>query len=1214
MQGKMAPTTQILGSNGLDSNQRSAQIGDDQRRSAQIGEDRDRSTTANFCRESIDFAALIGDVALEIYGEPTRKNAGQYVYGKNGKLVIRLKGNFSDFAADQHGGTLALIEHALGCNRSDAMRWLADRGFVPRREDDLGSAIQRTFTQPLRIDDDLPDRDQAAADKAAWIWDHATPARADHPYLIAKDINLDGLPVREYRGALVVRLQKDGELAGLQFIQRDGIKRFNRGIDKVGAFALIGDDTGDGRILCEGLATGATVYAATGKQVIVAIDAGNLVHVAKAIGRAGDVIAADNDNRPRPDHPCTRALSTYGTGHRKALATGLPIFMPHQPGADFNDIGTEATAEVFARAPISELPTFDAWKLSRIDTDADTDQLLADLGKSTDEKRAVLAMASDGVAPKTIADSLGCSKKSLEKALRRWRDQVRLADDTADAQATAALAMTIALKLAPRSPHQYRLADIRVLIDQASAPGTIHPATMDAIMQRLEYAQGHRHKAALDAIRLPADAWRNHDIERPTQLPTLTEDDLHGGILVASPMGSGKTQIIGKGAADLALQLHERFLAITHRRTLTREQSHRIETDHYGDLDHGQAQFVQSLATCLPSIARQDHAPFIENASVIFIDEVQQCLRFLESASHCRTAGATNADVYEKLKEIVARARCVIAADAGMDERTLRFMEECRPGERFRIIAVREPADAGINAVYKFGQSAPAAAIERGLEELARGGKVYIATEGKGRAARLGELFKAKGISTLCIHADNAGEPEQAAFMADADGESLKYQVVIASPVISSGVSIEHKGIDASKRFTLGIYIGGGFVSTPADAAQQLRRVRYLDQFHLAIIPNNRAAGDQHAINALYSAERATEIERTPIRADRFDHFVAGIRTDEANQRADFASGLLWQLTAAGWRIDQTIDASATDGTTAAIKAAREAADAKRRALIIAAPRLTDAEAAEIEREAFRSELQSAKLEAHRIRRSLGLGIMPIDDNVLDVWDDGAIVAKLDRFNAWQGLAPKDTEAGVRLTDRRHHHARVKAYAALFEGIDISAPGALTPATCELILDRVMADRDIYAHLGIVAAKFGSYREDKHRNRIPMPRPKSAAREVGYLLERMGLETRSRQASCTDDGVSHTGTGTICAASKRFRIYSITAESLAFMRSWAEKRALVRELIPADEIDIGAAADHAADGGGLDDDEIPLPCAGEPASWERSPHTVMDNTNERAAA
>lgn len=1106
---------------------------------------------------TIDFSSLIGPVAIELLGEPTKKTSAKWTYGASGKVVVRpKKGNFSDFGAGISGGTLALIEHVHGCNRADAMRWLGECGFIPPLEKNLHTEIKRTFEQPLRVDDETSARNEDAIQRARWIWEHTTEARADHPYLIAKGIGLEGLPVRDYRGALVVPLYRaNGEFAGIQFIQRDGTKRFNKGIQKAGAFATIGADTGEGRVIVEGLATGATVHAATGKQVIVALDAGNLAPVAQAIGRPGDVVAADNDNAPKHDDPCTRAMGTYGTGHRKALATALPVYMPHQPGADFNDVGVDETRATFARAPISALPTYDAWKIQRTETDERADKLLNGLSGLTEPKAA------------------------------------------------ASMALTIAMRMATRSPHQYRLADIRQRIESASAPGSIHPTTLDAIMERLEHAQRRRHSIALDATRLPHDTWRGHHVERPGSLPTLGADDLEGVILVRSPMGSGKTQIIGRRAADLALKLGERFLAITHRRTLTREQANRIGTDHYGDLSRSQAEFAPSLATCLPSITREDHGPLIDNAGVLFIDEVAQCLRFIESEGSCRSGSASNAGVYDKLREIVSRARCVIAADAGADERTLRFLESCRPGERFRVIDVPAPHDAGITAEYQYGQRAPAAAVERALGELAGGGKVWIATEGKARAARLGELFSAKGYRTLAIHAENAGEPEQKAFMADADAESRQYDVVIASPVVSSGVSVEHRNANPSERFTLGVFIGGGFRITPADAAQQLRRVRYLDQFYLALMPNNATFGDQSAESAMATAERAAQIERTPIRADQFDLFVAGIRADQTNQRADFAAGLMWQLLAAGWSLRSANDEAGGD-TSAAMTAASDAADAKRRAMIIAAPRLTDAEAAEIEREAFRSELQSATLEAHRVRKSLGLGLMPITDAVLDLWDEGAIVAKLDRFNAWQGLAPKETEAGVRLSARRHHHARVKAYRQLFDGIDITAPDALTPEVNERILDRLMAERDLYAHLGIASAKYAQYREDRHHNRMPMARPKSAAKEVGYLLERMGLETTSRQSSCTDTPHPYTGKAPICAATKakpkRVRIYSVTAESLATMRHWAEKRAVARELVPADEDVIGTepAAPPPAPDLDAELDDIPLPCAGPPAYWE----------------
>ena len=63
-----------------------------------------------------------------------------------------------------------------------------------------------------------------AAVKAASIWNTATPANDDHPYLVRKGIKANG--ARLHKGALVIPVLSGSAIQSLQFINDDGSKRF----------------------------------------------------------------------------------------------------------------------------------------------------------------------------------------------------------------------------------------------------------------------------------------------------------------------------------------------------------------------------------------------------------------------------------------------------------------------------------------------------------------------------------------------------------------------------------------------------------------------------------------------------------------------------------------------------------------------------------------------------------------------------------------------------------------------------------------------------------------------------------------------------------------------------------------------------------------------------------------------------------------------------
>lgn len=170
---------------------------------------------------------------------------------------------------------------------------------------------------------------KAAAIKAVFIWTNAKLAPDDHPYLVKKHIKLHG--ARSGRGnTLIIPLYNiKKELVSLQFISETGDKRLLSGGLKKGCFYSLGKPT-DRILICEGFATGASLFENNGYMTVVAFDASNLKDVAILIKSlrpdAEIIICGDND------------LS--GTGQKAArsaaLACGGKYILPPTLG-DFND-------------------------------------------------------------------------------------------------------------------------------------------------------------------------------------------------------------------------------------------------------------------------------------------------------------------------------------------------------------------------------------------------------------------------------------------------------------------------------------------------------------------------------------------------------------------------------------------------------------------------------------------------------------------------------------------------------------------------------------------------------------------------------------------------------------------------------------------------------------------------------------------------------------
>lgn len=138
---------------------------------------------------------------------------------------------------------------------------------------------------------------------------------------------------------------EEGKLINVQTIGANGFKRFQKGGDALGGYMLLGKDEGKLAYVCEGFATGATVYQATGRNVYIAFSANNIEMVAKNKADYVGAIAADAGK----------------AGIAAAEKTGLPIapppFTPEQllvaSGDDWNDyaalMGLPATTAELAK-------------------------------------------------------------------------------------------------------------------------------------------------------------------------------------------------------------------------------------------------------------------------------------------------------------------------------------------------------------------------------------------------------------------------------------------------------------------------------------------------------------------------------------------------------------------------------------------------------------------------------------------------------------------------------------------------------------------------------------------------------------------------------------------------------------------------------------------------------------------------------------------------
>lgn len=166
------------------------------------------------------------------------------------------------------------------------------------------------------------------------------------------------LTVRMGRIAYIPMRDIDGKMWGLQKIQPDGGKYFSPGQRVDGTMHIIGDiEQADRILICEGFATGASLFEATGRATVCAFTAKNLITVAAAVKakypERSILICGDDDlytlnSKGEAWNPGREAAEE--AGKRALCSVTFPAFeKPEKGKTDFNDLHVAEGLEAVKR-------------------------------------------------------------------------------------------------------------------------------------------------------------------------------------------------------------------------------------------------------------------------------------------------------------------------------------------------------------------------------------------------------------------------------------------------------------------------------------------------------------------------------------------------------------------------------------------------------------------------------------------------------------------------------------------------------------------------------------------------------------------------------------------------------------------------------------------------------------------------------------------------
>jgi putative DNA primase/helicase len=249
-------------------------------------------------------------------------------------------------------------------NHRDGRGWENWRADVGRRLTPAEEQVIRARASAQRGERKQEEAGRLAETKnrANAIWEASVQAGVEHPYLTAKGVGAhkvrlmtESLTIAGLNcaGALVVPMRDSaGEIFQLQLISSIGEKRYLPGPKPAGLYFSIGERS-DVICVAEGFATAASIHEATGYQVAVAFDCGNLVHVAKVLREklptVKIILCADDDFGTDGNPGITKATSA---ARLAGAYLAVPDFGTDRPttAADFNDLGRVRSAEAIKRS------------------------------------------------------------------------------------------------------------------------------------------------------------------------------------------------------------------------------------------------------------------------------------------------------------------------------------------------------------------------------------------------------------------------------------------------------------------------------------------------------------------------------------------------------------------------------------------------------------------------------------------------------------------------------------------------------------------------------------------------------------------------------------------------------------------------------------------------------------------------------------------------
>lgn len=367
---------------------------------------------------------------------------------------------------------------------------------------------------------------------------------------------------------------------------------------------------------------------------------------------------------------------------------------------------------------------------------------------------------------------------------------------------------------------------------------------------------------------------------------------------------------------------------------------------------------------------------------LLVIDELM-CLR-AHRAYHNQHI-TTYAKYWQALEDLIQRSQIVVVADANLNDDIVNWLHELT-GQVVDVL----PDDVTQNILLNYYKSSHQL-FNEAIAELQAGKKIVLFTD-----ERLGKAFEYKaiferqisGINVKVIDSVFVATMEGQQFVQQINEKSMEYDLLIITPVISSGVSITNDYFSKVYLFSAGTLIA-------PDLLQSMRRFRKVSTVAFAFI-GRRAQSMQTLPIAIVTSElnKITRIENYNTQQyhdrmnDPFVHKVAAQIAFENDLRNNHIAAVLTMAEQKGFTVvDIETDSTKRKTGQKSVRKGKIEHKQEKNSVIKAAPHLTSKQCAQLDKKSTKTQSERLNLMARHIR--LALNIKEITDFDITAYEKG---------------------------------------------------------------------------------------------------------------------------------------------------------------------------------------------------------------------------------